>query len=165
MAAVANTSTRFAGHGRRADATMMAHRPQRQVGGFLLEALIAIAIFSFAVLGIVRLQTQSIRFTDESHYRAEAMYLASALIARMWADDRAQLFAKYDKASAGTGYTAFKKLASNLPGTDIAGNEPEVHIVDGPSTSSSVVDVRIRWQLPGEGSPHQYAATSVVGQN
>jgi len=144
---------------------MMAHRPQRQVGGFLLEALIAIAIFAFAVLGIVSLQTQSIRFTNESHYRAEAVYLTSALIARMWADDRAQLFAKYDKASAGTGYTAFKKLASNLPGTDIAGNEPEVHIVDGPSTSSSVVDVRIRWQLPGEGSPHQYAATSVVGQN
>jgi len=165
MAAVANIATRFADHGRRADATMTAHRPQRQVGGFLLEALIAIAIFAFAVLGIVSLQTQSIRFTNESHYRAEAVYLTSALIARMWADDRAQLFAKYDKASAGTGYTAFKKLASNLPGTDIAGNEPEVHIVDGPSTSSSVVDVRIRWQLPGEGSPHQYAATSVVGQN
>jgi len=162
---VANIATRFADHGRRADATMTAHRPQRQVGGFLLEALIAIAIFAFAVLGIVSLQTQSIRFTNESHYRAEAVYLTSALIARMWADDRAQLFAKYDKASAGTGYTAFKKLASNLPGTDIAGNEPEVHIVDGPSTSSSVVDVRIRWQLPGEGSPHQYAATSVVGQN
>src|SRR6185503_1104812 len=67
-----------------------------QAGGFLLEALIGVLIFSFGILGIVGLQAQSLRHTGESEYRAEAIYLANSLISKMWTDDPSVLKAKYD---------------------------------------------------------------------
>src|SRR4030081_1133736 len=80
-----------------------------QSGGLLLEALIGILIFSFGILGIVGLQAQAIRFTNDSEFRAEAMYLANSLISQMWTDDRSQLKNNYD-STIGTGapYIAFK---------------------------------------------------------
>ena len=60
--------------------------PRAQTGAYLLEALIAILIFSFGVLGIVGLQAQALRFTNDSQYRAEAVYLANSLISQMWVD-------------------------------------------------------------------------------
>ena len=38
-------------------------------------------------------------------------------------------------------------------------------IVDGPSMGSQLVTVTIRWQLPGEATPHQYVGASMVGLN
>jgi type IV pilus assembly protein PilV len=130
-----------------------------QCGGFLLEALIGILIFSFGILGIVGLQAQAIRFTNESEYRAEAMYLANSLISQMWTDDRKSLKANYD-STIGTGgpYIAFKnKVNATLKGATVL--NPSV-IVDGPppipqapSSTSNVVQVSIFWQLPGDVKP------------
>ena len=64
---------------------------QRQRGAYLLEALIGILIFSFGILGIVGLQAQAIRFTNDSEYRAEAVYLANSLISQMWTENQALL--------------------------------------------------------------------------
>ncbi len=78
-----------------------------QAGGFLLEALIGVLIFSFGILGIVGLQAASLRHTGESEYRAEAMYYANSLISQMWTDDPAGLKAKYDSTvGTGAGYTS-----------------------------------------------------------
>jgi type IV pilus assembly protein PilV len=62
-----------------------------QSGGFLLEALIGVLIFSFGILGIVGLQAQSLRHTGDAEYRAEATYFANSLISQMWTDDPAVL--------------------------------------------------------------------------
>lgn len=62
-------------------------RPRRgQSGAMLLEALIAILIFSLGILAIIGLQAQSIRNSAEAKYRSNAAYLANQLIGRMWAD-------------------------------------------------------------------------------
>ena len=68
-----------------------------QRGAYLLEALIGILIFSFGILGIVGLQAQAIRFTNDSEYRAEAVYLANSLISQMWTENPAQLQTKYQQ--------------------------------------------------------------------
>ena len=64
------------------------HRPRRhaQSGVVLLEALIAILIFSLGILAIIGLQAQSIRNSAEAKFRADASYLANQIIGRMWAD-------------------------------------------------------------------------------
>jgi type IV pilus assembly protein PilV len=52
----------------------------------LIEALIAILIFSIGVLAIVGLQASMIKNTADAKYRSEASYIAQARIGQMWAD-------------------------------------------------------------------------------
>lgn len=59
-------------------------RPQE--GVMLIEALIAILIFSIGVLAIVGLQATMIKNTADAKYRSEASYIAQARIGQMWAD-------------------------------------------------------------------------------
>jgi len=141
-----------------------------QKGAFLLEALIGILIFSLGILGIVGLQAQAIRFTNDSEYRAEAVYLANSLISQMWSDDRSTLKANYDSVVGGAKYTAFKAdvqthmLGATFPADPVV----KVDTADLPlavTKTSSVVQVQISWQLPGESTPHNYITTGVIGQN
>jgi type IV pilus assembly protein PilV len=162
-------SSRMQSHGR-----AMPGLTQR--GAYLLEALIGILIFSLGILGIVGLQAQAMRFTNDSEYRAEAVYLANGLISQMWTDDRAQLKTKYDSTVGGAEYGIFKaKVVAALGGATVP--DPDVFVdspvgVDGvtamppaPSNTSSVVQVRIQWQLPGDTTLHNYTTTGVIGQN
>ena len=153
-----------------------------QSGGFLLEALIGVLIFSFGILGIVGLQAQSLRHTGDAEYRAEATYLANSLISKMWTDDPAVLKAKYDSTVGGGGYVTFKNAVgaavTGLPGVDLVNsvNLPTV-LVDSatdclgnavpptPSLQGHVVVVCVRWQLPGDTAVHNYTTTGVVGSN
>ena len=89
--------------------------PAKQRGGFLLEALVGILIFSFGILGLVGLQANAIRHVNDAQYRGEAVYLASTIVGRMWTDNPAQLEANYDKDLAGPGYLALKELAKICP--------------------------------------------------
>src|SRR5450755_3960959 len=130
-----------------------------QQGAFLLEALIGILIFSLGVLGIVGLQARAIRFTTDAEIRAEAMYLANSLISQMWTDNRNVLYTKYDSTQGGAGYTAFQARVSALPGAtppvvSVNGAPPNnFYVLPFPqanSVMSSVVQVQVFWQLPGD---------------
>ena len=150
--------------------TLQIHNAQS--GGFLLEALISILIFSFGILGIVGLQAHAIRFTNESEYRAEAMYLANSVISQMWTEDRSQLKNNYDSLiGTGAPYLAFKnKVNAALKGATILDPVVKVDTPDlppAPSNTSSVVQVEILWQMPGDpaAQTHAYRITGVVGQN
>ncbi len=57
-----------------------------QGGIILIEALIAILIFSMGILAIIGLQAQSVRNSSEAKYRADASFLANQIIGRIWAD-------------------------------------------------------------------------------
>ncbi len=148
-------------------------RRNTQAGAYLLEALIGILIFSFGILGIVGLQAQAIRFTNDAEYRAEATYLANSLISTMWTDydasSAAAIAAFKAKYTSGAGYTQFKsKVVNDLSGATVP--DPIVLVDDAtltaaPSTKSSVVSVQISWQLPGDSTIHNYTTSGVVGTN
>jgi type IV pilus assembly protein PilV len=150
------------------------HIRHKQTGAYLLEALIGILIFSFGILGIVGLQAQAIRVTNDSEMRAEAIYLANSLISQMWTDNPtpAHLRATYDSAVGGPGFTGFATLVQNKFGGAYA-SPPEVKVndplllVDPPSKTSSVVQVKVFWRAPGEaaGITHNYTTTGVIGTN
>lgn len=57
-----------------------------QRGVMLLEALISIAIFSVAVLGLIGLQSAAIRNAGEARQRAVAAFYANQIIGQMWSD-------------------------------------------------------------------------------
>jgi type IV pilus assembly protein PilV len=139
-----------------------------QTGSFLLEALIGVLIFAFGILGLVGLQAVAIRNTNDLQYRGEAIAIAGAAMGRMWTMDRANLktFYEGDAGTGGDGYKALVEVAERLP--SVKGNNalaPTVVVVDGPSTTSNLVTVTIRWQLPGDPTPHQYVGAVMVGLN
>jgi len=145
------------------------HSKRAQAGGFLLEALIGVLIFSFGILGIVGLQAASLRHTGESEYRAEAMYYANSLISKMWTDDPSVLKAKYDSTVGGAGYVTFKAAVANLPGgaanLPIVLIDPAAPIPQSPSVQGHVVLVSVFWQITGDPAVHNYTTTGVVGSN
>lgn len=144
--------------------------PAQQRGGFLLEALVGILIFSFGILGLVGLQANAIRHVNDAQYRGEAIFLANALVSQMWADDRTAtnptyLDATYGDSGSGSGYAAFKEMVRRLPGTELSGNAPAIKVAPGPTPTSSVVTVTVFWQLPGEQSAHNFSTSAVIGRN
>ena len=143
--------------------------PRRgQSGAFLLEALIGVLVFAFGILGLVGLQAVAIRNTNDLQYRGEAVQIANGAMGRMWTMDRTQLSAFYagDKNSGGDGYKALCEAAERLPGVKgVDAMYPTVVVAAGPSTTSNLVTVTIRWQLPGEATGHQFVSATLVGLN
>jgi len=134
--------------------------PGRQSGSYLLEALIAILIFAFGVLGLIGLLGSSIRVTNEARFRSEAANLASAMIADMWGRTAANIDSEF--ASGGSRLAAWtSKAASLLPGAD----PPDVAVAPGVTSESRSVVVTVYWKLPGEAERHQYLMTAQIGKN
>ena len=119
----------------------------------MIEALIGILIFAFGVIGLVGLQVAMTRAQGTAKFRADANYLSSQVMGRIWAD-RANL-AQYDTASC-SAYQPCKdwtdKVATSLPG-----GAAQISAV--PATG--IVSITVTWSTPNEGT-HTYAvATSI----
>jgi type IV pilus assembly protein PilV len=57
-----------------------------QHGVALIEAMVAVLLFSIGVLAVAGLQASMLRNTTDSKYRADASYIAQQRIALLWAD-------------------------------------------------------------------------------
>ncbi len=136
---------------------------RRQTGSYLLEALIAILIFSFGILGLIGLLGSSIRITNDARYRSEAANLAGAMISDMWTMTAAQMDTQF--GSGGPKLAAWQtKAAALLPSS--AANPPTVDLTQpGLSPQSRTVVVTVFWQLPGETELHQHLMTAQIGKN
>jgi len=135
-----------------------------QRGVALLEALIAILIFSFGVLGLIGTLAGSIRATNDARYRAEAANLAQALIGAMWSTRADDLDAQF--GAGGAQLVAWQTQVANLLPQATGANVPLVDLTQpGLSTQSRSVVVTMFWQLPGESGRHQLLITAQIGKN
>lgn len=128
---------------------------KRAVQGFMLiEALVALLIFAFGVLGLVGLQATMTKAQSTSKYRADASFLAQQVLGTMWSDS--PNLANYATANC-TGYARCNswaaKVASTLPGGTAA-----VTVV------ATDVTVAITWTQPNEGS-HSYTTRTTIAIN
>lgn len=111
-----------------------------QQGVVLVEAMIAILIFSMGVLAIVGLQAAMVKNTSESKFRADASYIAQQRIGAMWADP-----------SNLVNYLENATPISELPnGT---------RTVVQPTPGQFVIT--ITWQQPGE-AQHNFTTTATI---
>ncbi len=153
-------------------------RADVQRGSFLLEALVAILIVAFGILGILGLEARALYNTDDSQYRSEAIALANSYIAQMWVADQTTLAANFaDTAGAGTPYDEFKKVVqARLPGASGA-LVPQVTVAPvAPPAQGTQVTVIVLWNAPSQSlaltNPalpttagliaHQFVATAMV---
>ena len=135
----------------------------RQRGSYLLEALIAVLLFSFGALGLVGTLANSVRATNDARYRSEAANLASAMVADMWTTTAAQLDAQFGPSGAKLANWQ-TKAASLLPSAGVM--PPSVDLTQpGLSSQSRAVVVTVFWRLPGASEAHQYVLTAEIGKN
>lgn len=119
-------------------------RKKSQAGVALLEALIAITIFSVGILGIAGLQAAMIKGTTESKNRADASMIAQKRIAQMWADPA--------------------NLASFVETNTVLTELPTGRRTTIQGATAGLMTVNITWQEPGEPTAHKYGAeVRIVG--
>lgn len=144
-----------------------------QQGVILLEAMIAILIFSFAVLGIIGLQAAMVKNTADSKYRADAGYIAQQRVGQIWANP--------DPASGSyaSPIETDTVISTLLPGgtRTVTQSVPVFSIlqpngtrtvttavpVAPPYTYTYTVTVTVKWQQPGPNeTQHKFTTTASI---
>ena len=147
-----------------------------QGGVALLEAMIAILVFSIGVLGIVGLQARSVQGLGEAGFRSQAVQHANDLIAEMWITDPGLRSNLYSSAPAGARYNAWVNRVTTgsklLPGA--IANPPivvvntvqqPISLLPGDNYTYSDITITVRWISPGSppGTPvSQYITTARI---
>ncbi len=128
-------------------------RRKSQRGVALIEALVGILIFAFGIIGLVGLQVAMTRAQGTAKFRADAAYLGSEVIGRMWADQ--PNLAQYNTANCGS-YDPCKdwrdKVSASLPG-----GSPTLEY----TAADGTVALTITWTTPAEGTHTHVVATSI----
>lgn len=114
-----------------------------QSGSVLLEALIAILIFSAGILAIVGLQAAAMKNTTQAKARIDASLIADQRIGNIWID--IPNMASYVEAD-----TAVTALPDGKRTTVINGDQ---------------VTVTVSWQMPGESTPNTYQSIARINTN
>lgn len=144
-----------------------------QGGVALIEAMVAIFIFSIGVLAVIGMQTASIRISSDAKYRADAAFLADQLIGRMWADQAnlsqyitgaANCAAAGSAATYANAATWLNTVASTLPGAATTRQRVQVDTSGTPPINQ--VTVTVCWQTaPGATTYHNHVITTRINNN
>jgi type IV pilus assembly protein PilV len=139
----------------------------------LLEALVAIVIFSFGVLALVGLQAVAVKVTSDAKYRSDAALLANQLIGQMWTSDRTQATLQTNFSSpSGVGYQAWAGSGSTpasgtvmqaLPGAQATPPTVVIAPVTATAVPTSLVTITIFWQPPNDPDQHRYVTVAQIG--
>ena len=70
----------------RAKSMMNALKQKSQQGVMLLEAMVAILIFSIGIVAVMEMQAASIAQVTQAKFRTDASYLANQILGKMWVD-------------------------------------------------------------------------------
>lgn len=134
----------------------------KQSGVMLLEAMIAVLIFSMGVLSLVALQATSIKLSADAKYRAVAAMMTDQLFSEMWVSgkDASQLKSYFEPD--GDGYTAWKaRVASAFDGrVDFATYPPSVVVSGNPA----IVTIVLQWPDKNSSSEalHKHTARAQI---
>lgn len=124
---------------------------QKQGGSVILEAMIAILIFSMGILALMGMQVAAVNAVAESKYRSDASFLANQIIGQIWAD-RANLVSYACNPCVASGaanaevmawVTEIQSGTLRLPGVTDAANQPTIVL-----GANNQVTVQIFWQTP-----------------
>ncbi len=152
---------------------MLTQFPERkhERGVMLIEALLAILIFSIGILAVVGMQGVAIKDVAAAKYRSDAGFLVDELIATMWIDSTNLNNANYAYAGSGTPPAKLDnwitQVKARLPLATVW--PPIVEVTNDPSGGAEVT-IQLRWQTPSEASknlaePHLYTAVASVHPN
>lgn len=152
---------------------------RQQYGSTLIEALVAIVIFSVGVLGLAGLYATSIKLAADAKLRSDAAYLANQIIGHMWAD-RADIadytlnstaslnstcsnFTASSKSGSGQGISNLNAwLGETSKKGTVLGTLPGAKAQITVETGTNVVNVTLCWKAPQESETHQFSSTALI---
>jgi len=141
-----------------------------QTGSVILEALIAILIFSIGILALVGLQATAINNVADAKYRSTAGFLANQIVGTIWATRLGTINANASNVMAATPDPTF---ACN-PCNTVTGNAyTQAWAVSGvaaelPNGAASIaisgtqVTVTVDWQPPRAAASHVHAVSTFI---
>jgi type IV pilus assembly protein PilV len=113
-----------------------------QSGMSLIEVLISMLIFSFAILGLVGLQANAVKVSYGAEDRTRAALMANEIIATMWT-----------QKTLSPSLTAWKTRVANAAVSGLPGSATgTVSAAD----ANGVVTVTITWQEPSRAATDSY---------
>lgn len=138
-------------------------KPSLQKGVVLIEAMIAIIIFTVGVLAMIGAQTNSFRAVSSSKMRTDAAFLADRLIGEMWVSSRNPATGQLDATSIATlqnNYGTGKPLFANwfADAQAVLPNLFATSAIAGDGT----VTITIQWQAPSELDQQTYTTMTVI---
>lgn len=133
-----------------------------QSGIVLLEALLAILVFSLGVLALVGLQATAIKQSTDARYRSEASLLANDIISQMWISDRTTATLQTNFNTSSTAYnTWFARVQGTLPGVVANSATAPTIAID----AQGIVTVTLFWRAPNElagTTPHNFVTIAQI---
>jgi len=143
---------------------------KRERGVMLIEALIAILIFSIGILAVVGMQGVAIKSVTDSKMRSEAALLANELIAQMWTDQSNIALYNYAGTSVDSCPARLQPWCNRVKLLPGAATKVSVPAPGTPAatTSGATVQIEIFWQTPEEASltppppPHNHTVVVSV---
>jgi type IV pilus assembly protein PilV len=155
-----------------------------QRGVFLIEALLAILIFSLGILTLVAIQTAAITAQNDAQYRVEGANFADQIVSQIWLNvtrdsgtvNAASLQAFQHQATGAAASCAFSgtKSANALvtdwvasiqhAGTGLPGATDAMQqvLVDTTAAGYNKVTVTVCWQSPLDAAPHRHTLVSFI---
>lgn len=137
----------------RKNSTSLRSRRSRAEGFVLIEALVALMIFAFGILGVIGLQAAMTKAQTDSKFRADASYLAQQLIGTMWTD--VTNLSSYETSSC-AGYARCADWAGQVS-TKLPSSGYTVAV----NAATGEVTINITWSVPNDGQHHYVAATQI----
>ena len=139
-------------------------------GIVLIDALIAVVIFSIGIVGMVQLLASASKLSGDATYRTNAAMLADQAISNMWTYDPTLVATDY-ASPGGSKYLAW--VAAATCGTSTAGPNCLPGLAAYPPTitiapvtgfaSDFLVTVTVNWKSPNDIGPHNYVSTTQIG--
>ena len=127
--------------------------PDASRGVALIEVLVAMLIFMLGVLGLIGMQGSLTRSQSEAKIRADAAYLASEVIGRMWVDINNLTGYEGNADCSAEGCAEWRsKLGQVLPGGGATITVDE---------ATGDVSVTVTWALPN-GDTHRYVTQTTI---
>lgn len=113
----------------------------KQFGSVMIEALVAVLIFSMGILALVGLQGAMIKNSSDAKFRSDASFIAQERLGRMWADPT----------------NVANYVEDETPITQLPNGKRTVTV--GPRRFATVT---VTWEAPGM-DRHQYVTSAYIG--
>jgi type IV pilus assembly protein PilV len=139
---------------------MRTARRSAQRGVMLLEALVAILIFSVGILAIVGMQATAVQDMGEAKYRTDAAFLANQVLAEMWGNSSNLASYAYAGGAVPPALADWvSTVQDRLPGATAF--PPTIAI-----GANNQVTVTVRWQAARDNAtgaaPHRFQAVAYI---
>lgn len=147
-----------------------------QSGIMLLEALVAILIFSIGILAMVALQAVAIKQSGDANYRTRSTLLANRLIGQMWVTPGDVAAMKANFETGGAAYNTWLAEVTSrdgLPGVvaasgGVVSTLPTVTVDDTAGATAGQVIITLWWRTPemaADRPGHRHIVSSQIVRN